>query len=159
MGCVTTPVYPFALRTALASKSRSQPAAFSLSEPRRGFGYARATGTDTPVFWDVQFLFTRGEAVRFQLWFTQTLQRGLLEFVLPLRTEFGTLPHTCRFLPDSLLDCSDTGGLFRYSARIMARAQVIPQGFIDAQGLIAALPNWDAWAPLLDASIAALPEA
>jgi hypothetical protein len=150
--------YPLDLRTILsASKSRSQPAAFKMAEPRRGYGYVQATGTDTPVFWDVQFRFTKVESARFQLWFVYTLLRGLRECTLPIRTEFGLITHTCRFLPDGLGNCTEEGGSFLYTARIMARAQVIPQGFIDATDLIIALPNWDEWAEALDLAIAEMP--
>lgn len=142
-----------------ASKSRSQPARFTIAEPRRGYGYAQATGTDTPVFWDGQFKFSAENAVVYQLWLTQDLQGGLLEFSMPIRTEFGLLVHTCRFLDDGLNNASEEGGVWIYPVKIMARRQLIPQAFIDAQDLITQLPNWGAWAQLLDQSIAELPEA
>lgn len=143
--------YPFHLRTILsASKSRSQPAAFRMAEPRRGYGYAQAVGTDTPVFWDVQFRFTTSEAVAFQLWFTRTIRRGLDEFALPIRTEFGLVTHTCRFLPDGLMDAAEDGQAWTYQARIMARAQVIPAAYLDSADLIVALPDWAQWGGLLD---------
>jgi len=146
--------YPLNLRTVLqSSKSRTQPASFRLSEPRRGYAYAQAIGTDTPVFWDVEFRFTPAEAIRFQLWFTQVIGRGLLEFILPIRTEFGLIDHTCRFLPDGLGDCREDGQSFAYSAKLMARAQVIPQGAIDAAGVILAFDNWDVWAEALDIAL------
>ena len=146
-----TPAYPLDLRTVLqASKSRTQPASFRVSEPRRGFAYVQATGTDAPVFWDVEFKFTRPEAIRFQLWFKTVISSGLLEFTLPIRTEFGLIEHTCRFLPDGLLDCREDGQSFSYSAKIMARTQVIPQAYLDASAIIIALDNWDVWAEALD---------
>jgi hypothetical protein len=127
--------YPFGLRTVItASKSRSQPAAFGVSSPRRGYAYFQATGTDTPVLWDVTFRFDRCDAVNFQLWFTQTLQRGVLDFTLPIKTEFGVLDHTCNFLPDGLLDTRENGEIWEYTARILARAQVIPADAITAWG-------------------------
>ena len=126
-----------------------------MTQPRRGFGYAQAIGTDVPVFWDVAFAFDEDEAIAFQLWFTVTLQRGLLEFTMPIRTEFGMVEHTCRFLPDSLLPAREDGLLFGYTAQIMARAQVIPSGYVEAAGLITALPDWAAWAEYLDQSVTA----
>ena len=153
--------YPLQLRTILrASKSRSQPPAFKMVEPRRGYGYAQASGTDTPVFWEVMFRFTSAEAVVFQMWFTQLLQRGLLEFTMPIRTEFGLLTHVCRFLPDSLMDCTEDGDTWSYKATIMARAQLFPPGYIDAAELIVGLPDWTEWASLLDQAVTAeMPEA
>lgn len=142
-----------------ASKSRSQPAAFTVAEPRRGYGYRQAVGTDTPVIWDCVFRFGPADAVRFQLWFVVNLQRGLLEFTMPIRTEFGLLDHVCQFLPESLLDTTEEGGVVSYKAQVMARAQVVPDAFLDASDLIIGLPNWDRWGELLDLAIAALPEA
>lgn len=152
--------YPANLRLPLrASKSRSQPASFRMAEPRRGYGYAQATGTDTPVFWDVQFRFTRVEAVRFQLWFLGALDGGVSEFTMPIRTEFGPQIHTCRFLPDALLDTREEGETFIYGATIMARTQVLPEGFVEAAELILAMPDWEGWAELLDQTVTeALPE-
>ena len=151
---MATPAFPLSLRTILqASKSRSQPAAFRLNEPRRGYGYAQAVGTDTPVFWDVEFKFIQSEAIRFQLWFVAIIQRGLMEFTMPIRTEFGLISHTCRFLPDGLGDCREDGQSFNYSAKLMARAQVIPQGYLDAAALILALENWEEWAVVLDTAL------
>jgi len=153
--------YPLHLRTVLrASKSRSQPAAFRLAEPRRGYGYAQAAGTDTPVFWDVAFRFTRAEAVAFQLWFRNTIGRGVAEFTMPIRTEFDVLDHVCRFLPDSLLPAAEAGETWGYTATIMARAQLVPAGYDEATDLITGLPDWDAWASLLDRAVtAAVPAA
>ena len=146
--------YPLSLRTVLqASKSRTQPASFRTSEPRRGFAYVQAVGTDAPVFWDVEFRFGRAEAIRFMLWFKTTISSGLLEFTLPIRTEFGLIEHACRFLPDGLLDCREDGQSFSYSAKIMARAQVIPQGALDAAEIIIAMDNWDVWAEVLDIAL------
>lgn len=149
-----TIAYPLGLRTILrASKSRSQPAAFRMTAPRRGFAYVQATGTDTPVLWDIQFKFDKFDAIRFQLWFTQTLGRGLQEFTLPILTEFGLIEHIVRFTDANLLNLSESDGAWTYSAQVLARAQVIPQGYIDAAELIEALPNWNEWAYILDIAI------
>lgn len=155
-----TPAFPVELRPAIqASKARTQPASFAMAEPRRGYGYAQAIGTDTPVFWDVQFRFRRADAVRFQLWFIVDTQRGLLEFSnFPIKTEFGVLEHTCRFLPDGLADPVETGEIWTFSAKIMARAQLVPDAYLDAAEVIIGLPNWDSWAEYLDLAVAALPE-
>lgn len=146
--------YPLSLRTVLrASKSRSQPPAFGMADPRRGFGYVQAVGTDTPVFWSVAFRFTRDEALVFQLWFAKMINRGIDAFTLPIRTEFGLITHTCRFLPDSLLTTDEQGETWGYTATIMARAQIIPDDYGDAAALIVGLPNWRAWASLLDETV------
>lgn len=148
--------YPLTIRSILkAGKSRSQPASFALAQPRRGYAYAQAVGTDVPVFWDVAFLFTQDEAIAFQLWFKVTLQGGLLEFTMPIKTEFGLITHTCRFLPDSLLPAKEEGELFGYTAQIMARAQVIPDGYVEAADLITTLPDWRSWSDLLDQTVTA----
>lgn len=142
-----------------ASKSRSQPAAFTVAEPRRGYGYRQAVGTDTPVIWDCIFRFSGQDAVRFQLWFTVQLQRGLLEFTMAIRTEFGLLDHVCQFLPEGLLDATEEGGVWTFKASVMARAQVVPDAYTEAADLIIGLPDWLTWAEILDLSIAAVPEA
>lgn len=147
----TLPLYIRAMLRAV--KARSQPAAFGMSNPRRGAGYAQASGTDTPVFWDIGFLLTQEEAIVFMVWFTTLINRGVDEFIMPIRTEFGMIDHVCRFLPDSLLPAKEQGGLFGYTATIMARAQVIPDGYVDAAALIVALPNWWNWSGLLDQAV------
>jgi hypothetical protein len=114
--------YPSTLPLMLrASKSRSQPAAFRMSEPRRGFPYVDASGTDTPVFYDVAWCFTTAQAQLFQTWFTVNIQRGVLEFKMPIKTEFGLRYMSCRFLPDGILDTTENGPLWMYRARIVAR--------------------------------------
>lgn len=146
--------YPLTVRTILrASKSRTQPAAFSMAQPRRGYGYVQATGTDTPVFWDVEFRFTTAEALIFQLWFTQLINRGIDEFSMPIRTEFGLITHTVRFLPEGLLPTTEAGETFGYKATVMARAQLFPAGYEDAAALIVGLPDWVTWAGLLDRTV------
>jgi hypothetical protein len=124
-----------------------------MAQPRRGYGYAQASGTDTPVFWDVEFRFLQPEAIAFQLWFTQLIGRGVDEFTMPIRTEFGLLTHTVRFLPDGLLPAVEQGECVSYKATIMARGQVFPPGYVQAAALIAGLPDWQGWAKLLDRTI------
>jgi hypothetical protein len=146
--------YPLTIRTILRSeKSRTQPAAFMVAEPRRGFGYVQATGTDVPVFWDVAFRFTLDEAIAFRLWFTQLIHEGVDPFSMPIVTEFGAIDYVCQFLPDSLLPVKQEGGLWYYTATIMARSEIIPQGYIDAAELIVSLPYWRSWAEMLDIAV------
>lgn len=146
--------YPLTVRTLLRqSKSRTQPAAFGVAEPRRGFGYVQPIGTDTPVFWDVAFRFTQDEAIAFRLWFTQLIHDGIDPFSMPIRTEFGMVDYVCQFLPDSLMPAKENGGLWDYSATIMARGEVIPDGYVDAAALIVSLPAWRSWAELLDLTV------
>lgn len=150
-----TEAYPLGLRTILsAQKSRKQPASFTVSEPRRGYAYVQEIGTDTPVFWSISLAFTKSDAIRFQLWFKHSINRGVDEFTLPIKTEFGLIEHVCRFLPDGLLDCGEQGGLWAYSASIMARAQVVPDEFDDAASIIIALPDWEDYASWLDVAMA-----
>jgi hypothetical protein len=146
--------YPLHIRTILrANKSRTQPAAFRLAEPRRGYAYTQEIGTDVPVFWDVSFKFTQAEAIAFNLWFKVKIRGGIDPFTLPIRTEYGLVEHECRFLPDSLLPLTEQGGIFCYSASIMARALLIPDGYEEAADLIVTLPDWMNWAGLLDLAV------
>lgn len=153
--------YPLTIRSILrAGKSRTQPPQFSMSEPRRGYGYAQATGTDVPVFWDVTFRFTEQEAQVFWTWFRFIIGSGVDEFTMPIRTEFGVIEHTCRFLPEGLLPVREDGPLFSYTATIMARALKVPDGVEEAAELIVALPDWWNWSELLDQTVTVeIPEA
>lgn len=153
--------YPLHIRTILrAGKSRTQPARFSVAEPRRGYAYVKPIGTDVPVFWDVEFRFTQDEAIAFKLWFDELIHGGVDEFTLPIRTEFGTITHTCRFMPDGLLPVSEAGQTWGYKATIMARSLAVPASYAAAAGIIAGLPDWRAWMLALDLGITQeMPEA
>ncbi len=119
--------YPFGLRTVIStSKSRTKPATFAVSQPRRGYGYVEPIGTDVPVFWDVVFRFTRAEAEVFRFWFLNALRGGELEFSMPIDTEFGLQTYTLQFLPDSLMPTRQTAEVFEYSAQVMARRETVP---------------------------------
>ena len=145
--------YPLTIRSILrAGKSRSQPASFAMAEPRRGPGYSQATGTDVPVIWDVTFRFTEQEAQVFFTWFTYIIREGLDWFTMPIRTEFGVIEHECHFLPGEMPE-RENGQLFEYSAKIMARKLVVPDGVAEAAELIVALPDWWAWSELLDQTV------
>lgn len=135
-----TAAYPLGLPTVLRSKRRRSPAAFGMHGARRGTGYVTALGTVPPQFWDVTFRFTQTEAAAFMGWFTGTINRGADEFTMPLLTEFGTLTHTLRFLPDSLLPVQEEGEVWVYTATLMSRVQVVPEGAPDSSGLTTAYP-------------------
>lgn len=116
-----TQTYPLDLRTITrSSKSRVHPAAFRMASPRRGMPYAQAIGTVPPPQWDVQFRFTSEESARFMLWFTQVLNGGEFDFLIPLRDEFGVSIHQVQFLPEGLLNCREEGDSFIYDARLVA---------------------------------------
>jgi hypothetical protein len=133
--------YPLYIGTILrADKRRTQPAAFGIAQPRRGLGYVQPVGTEPPVMWDVRWRFTQAEAVVFKLWFEVALERGTLEFTLPILTEFGLLDHTCLFLPGSLMDAGQNGAAWEYTATVMARAQVVPGSAPSSAGLTTAYP-------------------
>lgn len=144
--------YPTGLPSPLATKTRSQSASFSMLDPRRGPSYTQKTGNDVPTQWDLTFRFNEQQAQQFWLWFDlgAYLDKGANEFILPLRTEFGIVSHTCRFLPDSLVPASSAARVWTYTATITARKLVIPQEYIDAAGLIVELPNWIEFANPLD---------
>lgn len=115
--------YPLGLSTIIrASKVKRQPASFSMAEPRRGPAYTQDSGTDTPIFFDALWRFTRAEAQTFETWFTSSLNKGKLEFTMPSRQPGGLLELTFKFLPDALLDSREVGELWEYSATIMTRS-------------------------------------
>lgn len=144
--------YPTGLGTVLASKSRTQVSQFSMSDPRRGPSYVQKIGTDTPVFWDVTFRFTKSDAQRFHMWFQSPayLDRGLNDFTMDLNTEFGPVTHTCRFLDSDLLPQSSDGGVYTYTATITARKLIIPDEYLDNPSLIVELDNWAEYGNILD---------
>jgi len=131
--------YPFHLDTVQANKSRTQPATFTITQPRSGPGYVQYLSTDTPVIWDVNFIFDRFDAQSFYAWYLHSsyLNRGRNEFTMQIRTEFGLVEHTCQFLPDSLLDHGQTGEVHKYSAQIRSRGIEIPQEIEDHLDLVA----------------------
>lgn len=119
--------YPSALPGALrADKVRTKAAAFSVSNPRRGRPYIEPTGTDTPTVWAVSWRFTQAQAALFMEWFNDTLQRGTLEFTIPIRTETGLREITANFLDGGLLDAREEGQLWFYSAQIVSRTGTGP---------------------------------
>lgn len=133
--------YPLGLRTIIqASKRRTSPAAFRDIAPRRGMGYSQTIGTEPPVVWDVAFRFTRAEAQTFFTWFRCCTEGGRLEVILPIRTEFGLISYTARFLPDSLMQASESGEALEYTASILARAMVIPETAPGTESLTEAWP-------------------
>ena len=149
-----TVAWPSSIRPMLrASKSRSQPAMISMARPRRGLGYAQRVGSEVPVFWDMELSLTADEALTLRNWFLNDIGAGVDEFTMPIRTEFGMITHTCRFLPDGLLDATEDGQLWVYKARIMARSLLVPADYVAATALIVALPDWRAWAGLLDQTV------
>lgn len=154
---MTIITYPVGLPTFLfAGKSRNQPAQFTESNPRRGPAYTQKIGSDMPVFWDVSFRFNEDDAQRFKLWvqLSQYLDNGLNEFILPIKTEFGFVDHTCRFLSTGFLDTKqDSQTSFTYNATIMARKLVVPQEYLDNGDYIVTLPDWRNYASLLDIAI------
>lgn len=126
--------YPFGLGTILvSSKQRSQAAKFGMTDPKRGPGYVQEIGTDMPVFWTATFKHPKKDAQRFKLWFDlpEYLNGGIEEAIIPIGTEFGVIDHVCKFLPNSLLNTSQDGGVFTYTATITSRKLLVPQEAID----------------------------
>jgi hypothetical protein len=124
-------VYPLGLRTILkAGKSRAMVPTFKTAEPRRGPSFVQKIGTDAPVFWDVTFSFDEVEREVFFAWFYSPTycDRGVNDFTMPIKTEFGIVEHLCQFMPDSLMACSEAGEVFTYTAQIRARAIEFPSG-------------------------------
>lgn len=115
--------YPTTLPLAMLVKTREQPPAFSMAEPRRGFGYVEPTGTDTPVFWQLTWRMTGAQAKVFWQWFTFTIKRGALPFTMQVRTEFGLITQELQFLPDGLLPAKQLGSdVWEYTGTVMARS-------------------------------------
>lgn len=115
--------YPTTLPLAMLVKTREQPPAFSMAEPRRGFWYVEPTGTDTPVFWALTWRMTGAQAKVFWQWFTYTIKRGVLPFTMQVRTEFGLVTHELQFTADGLMPAKQVGSdVWEYSGTAIARA-------------------------------------
>ncbi|HRI16894.1 MAG TPA: hypothetical protein PL196_00070 [Burkholderiaceae bacterium] len=124
--------YPSTLPLAMLEKTREQPAVFQMAQPRRGYGYVEPTGTDTPLFWQLRWVFTGAQAQAFRQWFVYVTQMGVLPFSMSVRTEFGLESFDMQFLPDGLLPAKQLGtDVWEYSATVMARSIVVPA--VDAQ--------------------------
>lgn len=120
--------YPSTLPLALLDKTREQPAAFQVAQPRRGFGYVEPTGTDTPVFWPLTWRLTGAQAQTFRQWFVYVTERGTLPFTMQLRTEFGLEDLEVQFLPDGLLPARQVAAdVWEYRATVMARSVTVPE--------------------------------
>lgn len=114
--------YPTSLPLALIDKTRDQPAAFQVAQPRRGFGYVEPIGTDTAVFWPLTWRFNESQAQTFWQWFVYTTQRGVLPFTMGVRTEFGVVTQELQMLPEGLMPAKYLGGgVWEYRANVMAR--------------------------------------
>ena len=129
--------YPAGLGTVLMTKSRSQAATFSMTEPKSGPGYTKNTSVDVPVFWDTTFKFPAKDAQRFHAWFMGALNRGRNKFNMLLSTEFGNVSHVCQFIPDSLLPQSREANIHTYTAQIRSEAIKYPAGVEENFDLIA----------------------
>lgn len=153
--------YPASLPGALrATKRRARQASFALPQPEAGYTEAEETGRDRPVQWELDFAFTPEQAQLFVVWFVVTLSRGRAAFRMQIRTEFGLIWHACRFSPDGLLSAQQDGEVWRYSATITARAEVIPAELLALTPLEIVLGDWPAWGALLDQAVTEeLPEA
>lgn len=124
---MTIIAFPSTLPLALLQKTRTQPAAFTIAQPRRGYGYVEPTGTDTPAFWDATWRMTAAQAQTFRGWFVYGTNRGVDPFTMQIRTEYGLETFECQFMPDGLLPAKQLGSdLWEYTATIMARTLAVP---------------------------------
>lgn len=114
--------WPEGLPTFLrASKRRRQDARFRASDHLAGYAHFEPSGTDLAVTWDIELRLTPSQAALFMVWFVEVLDRGVLPFTAPVRTEYGMIVHELKFLPGNLLDCSESGESFSFRASVAAR--------------------------------------
>lgn len=129
--------WPTGLPTFLRqSKRRRQEAAFKVSDWRMGYAHAEASGTDNPTIWDVEMRYTADQAALFMVWFRDVLDMGVLPFTVPIATEFGVVSHTVKFLPGSLLDCTEAGATFTYRAQIATSRFYVPSQYLETDILL-----------------------
>ena len=108
-------------------KSRSSPASYRLVKPRNGPGYRKNTNKNVPVIWNVTFKFSRDDAKIFWSWFVNVLDKGRKSFIIPIKTEFGTVDYEVTLLPENLVPLDESDGTFTYSATLYSTGLIIPK--------------------------------
>lgn len=117
--------WPTGLRPAIrASKSRDEVVGFRESPVTSGPSFIEPFSDDTPIFYNVQFIFTKGGARAFQSWLRLHRMKTLAPFFdFPLVIEDPNVAtQEARFLLDGYPQLTaETGGTFTYSAQMLIR--------------------------------------
>lgn len=128
--------FPIFLRKPLqAGYSINQPAGYLASQPASGAYFAQIVTEDRPAYFNVQFLFTRGEAMAFQAWLRLNdfeIQNGA-QFEIDLSTDDGITTQVGSFTPTGYPQrASESGRTVSYTAEIVVPRMNIPSlGFED----------------------------
>lgn len=121
----TTIDWPSGLRPSVkASKDREETVGFRESPVTSGPSFIEPFSEDTPVFYNVQFVFTKGEARAFQSWLRAHRMKTRAPFFnFPLVIEDpNTENQQARFTLGGYPQLTgDTNATFTYSARILIR--------------------------------------
>ncbi len=117
--------WPKGLRPSIKSaKSRSEVVGFRESPVTVGPSFIEPFSDDTPVFYDIQFIFTKDEARAFQSWLRiHRMKTNAPYFNFPLVIEDPNVKaQEARFILDGYPQLtSETNYTFSYSARILVR--------------------------------------
>ncbi len=117
--------WPNGLRPAIkASKSRDEVEGFRESPVTSGPSFIEPFSDDTPVFYSVQFILTKGEARAFQSWLRLNRIKTLSPFFdFPLVIEDPNVAtQEARFILGGYPQLTgDTGSTFTYSAQMLIR--------------------------------------
>lgn len=117
--------WPTGLRPALkASKSRDEVVGFRESPVTVGPSFIEPFSDDTPVFYDIEFFFTKDEARAFQSWLRiHRIKTNSPFFNFPLAIEDPNVDtQEARFILDGYPQLkSESNYTFSYSARILIR--------------------------------------
>ncbi|MDB4306026.1 hypothetical protein N9980_00505 [bacterium] len=116
--------WPVGLRPSLrASKSRQEVVGFRESQPTVGPSFIEPFSEDTPSFYDVEFIFTTGEARTFQAWLAFHQMKTYAPFFdFPLVIEDPNVDtQEARFLLDGYPKLTGNNVLYKYSAKLLIR--------------------------------------
>lgn len=117
--------WPTGLRPSIkASKSRDEVVGFRESPVTSGPSFIEPFSEDTPVFYNVEFIFTKNEARAFQSWLrVNRMKTNAPFFNFPILIEDPNVDtQEARFTLDGYPQLrSETNAIFTYSARILIR--------------------------------------
>lgn len=122
---MATIAWPNGLRPSLkASKSRNEVVGFRESPVTSGPSFIEPFSDDTPVFYDINFTFTKDEARAFQSWLRiHRMKTNAPFFTFPLLIEDPNVDgQEARFTRDGYPQLrTETNFSFSYSAKILIR--------------------------------------
>lgn len=107
-----------------AGYSRRETERFTTSQPASGAYYYEIVSDDAPMYFTLNFVFTRAEAMVFRAWLRQNNFEILTgaQFEIDLSTEDGITTQIAAFTPSGIPQLSsESGRIVSYNAEIMVQ--------------------------------------